>query len=212
MRFVQGIAFPEADRQMAADMRADGTYQADHLTAALRHVTDWSCAIDGGAHVGLWTRLMAPRFGRVLAFEPSPDTFECLEANSQGLSNVRCYSMALGDAPGSVSMTWSEACAARANTGGRFVQPGGDIQVITIDSLQLPSLGFLKLDVEGYEPHALAGAVETIARCKPIVLYERKFHWTHNFGLPKNAVTDILGGLGYHELERVGGDAIWGPR
>lgn len=212
MKFHSGIAFPDADRHMAEHMRPDQTYQGDHLTAALRHVTDWSCAIDAGAHVGLWSRQMAAKFGRVLAFEPAADTFECLQFNTQGFDNIRCHQVALGDAPDRVSMSWSPASAERANTGGRYVQPGGDIAVITIDSLSLESLGFLKLDIEGYEPKALAGAAETIARCKPVILFENKWHWSHTYGLPKNAVIDILNGLHYQELERVGGDAIWGAR
>lgn len=211
MKFKAGIAFPDADQLMSDQMRPDGTYQGDHLTAALTHVTDWSCAIDGGAHVGLWSRTMAGRFGRVLSFEPSPDTYECLAFNVQALDNVKAHQLALGDAPGQVSMTWNAECEARQNTGGRYVRQGGDVQVITIDSLQLASLGFLKLDVEGSEPMALAGAGETIDRCKPVILVEAKWMWVKNFGLPKQAVTDILTRLGYRQRQVVGCDQIWGP-
>jgi hypothetical protein len=100
--------------------------------------------------------------------------------------------------------------AARQNTGGRYVQDGGEIPRITIDSLGLPSLGFLKLDVEGSEPFALMGARETLKRCRPIVLFEDKYHWIR-YGLRPDAVEAVLRQAGYRSLARAGGDAIWGP-
>lgn len=212
MKFRFGLAFPEADRLMSEHVKPDGSYQGDHLAAALRHVTDWSVAIDGGAHVGLWSRTMAAHFGRVLAFEPAPDTFECLAFNVAALDHVKVYQAALSDAPGRVSLTWSPDAEARANTGARFVQAGGDIDAVTIDGLALASLGFLKLDVEGSEPMALAGAAETIARCKPVILFENKWHWCRHHGLPKHAVRDLLIGYGYRLLEQVGCDQVWGPK
>lgn len=214
MKFVHGLAFPDADRFMVAEVKGDGTYQIDNLTAALRHVTNHDCAIDGGAHVGTWSRVMSAHFARVIAVEPSPDTFEALTWNigHAACSNVECRQVALGDAPGAVRMQLNADQAARANTGARFVEAGGAIPVETIDSWALPSLGFLKLDVEGSEPAALRGATDTLRRCRPIVLFENKWLWTKHYGLPKQIVASFLEGLGYRLLEQVSRDQIWGPR
>ena len=46
------------------------------------------------------------------------------------------------------------------------------IEKITIDALSLPRVDFIKLDIEGMELEALAGAAETIARSHPIFLVE----------------------------------------
>lgn len=213
MKMVHGWAYPDADQFMADEMTPDGSYQAGHLTAALAYVTDWSCAVDCGAHVGTWSRIMSGRFERVIAVEPSPDTFEALVANLAvfGCSNVEAKAVAVGSAPGQVHMEIEAKAAALSNTGARYVVPGGSIPVETIDSWDLPSLGLLKMDIEGSEAQAIRGASETIRRCRPIVIYEDK-GFVRRYGDQKHAVSMLLQQLGYRELQRVKMDAIWGPR
>jgi len=211
MKLHAGIAFPDADQFMVKEMKGDQTYQAEHLRDALRFVTEFGCAVDGGAHVGLWSRLMAHSFEKVIAFEPSPDTFECLRHNMQGLDRVQCEPYALGAAPGMVAMTLDAKNALRANTGARHVTAGGEIQVRTIDSFALDRVGFIKLDIEGSEPMALQGAADTIARCQPIILFENKSLWSRHFNLPADAVVRILTRYGYRHLSTVSHDEIWGP-
>lgn len=212
MKFVNGVAFPDADEFMAAEMQADGTYQKANLQAGLRFVTEFGCAIDAGAHVGLWSKLLADAFDKVVAFEPSPDTFACLHENMRTIEHVQCEPYAVGAASGVAGMALDEKNAQRANTGARRIAEGTDVPVATIDSYRLDRVGFIKLDIEGSEPFALQGAVETIRRCRPIILYEHKFLWTRYYGLPKSAVDDILLAHGYRELARAACDAIWGPR
>lgn len=212
MKYAKGWAWPDADEFMVGQLQPDGRYQGAHLDQALAYVTDWTCALDGGAHVGTWARVLSGRFDRVVAVEPSPDTFEALTANMQtfGCLNVECRQAALGAAAGTVSMTLDAANTARANTGGRFVQPKGPIPLQTIDSFALPTLGFIKLDVEGSEVAALLGATQTLQRCRPIVLFENKKLWTRYGQLP-DAPQRLLTRFGYRERERAGCDAIWGP-
>lgn len=214
MKIVRGLAFPDADEFMVNEVKFDGTYQIENLEAGLRHVKNFDCAIDGGAHVGTWSTVMADRFREVIAFEPSPDTFEALMWNTRGRDNIQRVHAALGEQTGFVGMTLDPEQAQKANTGARFVRPDGnsDIPVETIDALNLPSLGFLKLDIEGSEYVALRGAKETLKRCRPIVLFENKWLWTRHYGLPKDAVAKFLTGQGYRLLEQVSRDQIWGPK
>lgn len=213
MKTVHGWAFPDADVFMVNEMKPDGSYQAGHLAAALRHVTDWSLAIDGGAHVGTWSRTLSGRFEKVIAIEPSADTFEALMTNlvTFGCGNVDARNIALGATPGTVEMHLEGRGVELQNTGARFAKPGGTIPVETIDSWNLPSLGLLKLDVEGSEPNALRGAVATLRRCRPIVIYEDKFLW-RRYGEPRDAAAKVLQSVGYVQLERVKMDEIWGPK
>lgn len=212
MRAVHGWSFPDADEQMAREMTPAGEYQAVNLAAGLRFVTNWDAACDAGAHVGTWTKPLAAKFARVIAVEPSPDTFEALQANMAafGCTNVETLHAALGATPGTVEMALDSMHEKQKNTGARYVATGGAIPRITIDSLALPSLGFLKLDIEGSEPLALMGARATLERCRPIVIYENKGLWSR-YGLKPDAVTHILSKAGYKRLAIVVRDDIWGP-
>lgn len=214
MKTVAHWAYPDADDFMLHEQKADGTYQGSHYRMALDFVRDRSLAIDGGAHVGTWSRLMSADFHRVIAVEPSADTFEALAHNMQtfGCQNVELRQAALGAVAGFVSIAPLDPRAeAMKNTGARFVQPGGSIPCQRIDDWNVLTCGFLKLDVEGSEPLALAGAFETLQRCQPIVLFECKGFWKHRFGLPADAPQSILLRAGYRELAVAGCDRIWGP-
>jgi FkbM family methyltransferase len=133
VKFKAGVAFPDADEFMVSELRDDGTYQQSHLDAALRYVTDFRCAIDGGAHVGSWSRLMARVFDRVIAVEPSADTCECLALNVHAWPRVEVRAVALGASTGSVGLALDEVNARRGNTGARHVTAAGGIPVETID-------------------------------------------------------------------------------
>lgn len=214
MKTVAQWAYPDADEFMASEMKPDGTYQASHYRSALQFVTDRSLAIDCGAHVGTWTRLMAHDFQRVIAVEPSADTFEALAANMRTFDcrNVELLNAAVGAVAGFVSIAPLDPRAeALKNTGARYVQAGGEIPCHRIDAWRLDTCGFIKMDIEGSEPLALEGAVVTLQRCRPIVLFECKGFWRHRYGKAIDAPQQVLTAAGYRELAVAGKDRIWGP-
>jgi FkbM family methyltransferase len=213
MKIVKGWAFPDEDDFMANEMKEDGTYQLSHLMGALDFCKGFDTVVDGGAHIGTWAHVLAKRFARVIAFEPSHDTFECLQHNMAmcKVENVIMRNQALGREPGRVRLTLEgfERAIAMKNTGARFTRPGGDIECITLDSMELESLDFLKLDIEGGEPDALLGAVNTLAKFKPVVLFEDKYLWKR-YGYPRNKPHEILTSLGAQKLTRLSMDEVWG--
>ena len=211
MKIVKGWAFPDADDFMAAHMGDDGSYQREHLNAALRWTQGDRLAIDGGAHVGTWTVPMSQHFAKVISFEPSPDTYEALVHNVGHLDNVECHNQALGRSEGRVTMVLDgfERAIEMKNTGARFTREGGLVERITIDSLDLPALDFLKLDIEGGEVDALEGARKTLLKYRPTVLFEDKHHWKR-YGYERKAPHLILASLGAKPIQRVSMDEIWG--
>jgi len=137
-------------------------------------------AIDGGACVGIWTIHLARYFKRVIAFEPIPHIFACLEKNTEVYGPERgseraldLYRAALSDKVSQLAMTpRAVGWAAHPHTKSR-----GEPQYfpcMTVDSLKLDQLDLLKLDLEGHEYAGLLGARETIIRCKPFVIVEEK--------------------------------------
>ena len=145
----------------------------DDIVAALQHVPGHTAAIDGGAHVGAYTRAMAQHFQAIYAFEPAPETFGALKRNLEdwGLADrVHIYEAAISDRHEKVSVDLPRGRRSLS----RQISGPGDIPTMRIDDLELAELDFIKLDVEGYEYQALRGAEETLKRCRPRVMFEDK--------------------------------------
>jgi FkbM family methyltransferase len=131
--------------------------------------------LDIGAHIGTHTLTMAQLAGpsgRVLAFEPQPKIFRELFYNMHlnGVNNVDFFWAGVGDHMGEIElspfMMFNEGGTGLYGGTGKFVE------LLTIDSLNLENISLIKMDVEGQEDQVLAGARETILRCKPVMLIE----------------------------------------
>jgi len=116
--------------------------------------------LDVGAHIGLFSiqlsRLCAEL--RVLAFEPSHDTFQCLQANLQsfGCNNVRALRMALGSIQGQGQMRSGERTL--DNVLEISHSQCGSFPVVPLEEmLEFASsdrIALMKVDIEGSEKQA----------------------------------------------------------
>lgn len=172
-------------------------YQLDYLNEALKFVKNFNCAIDAGANYGLMSYHLNQRFKQIHAFEIYTDVRKCLRKNISNfnLNNVIVYDFGLGEKEKLVSLNHSRG------TFGTFIDPNnssGDSLIKPIDSLNLSSLDFIKIDCEGYEPFILNGAKITIKKFNPVILMERKGHTTR-WGLDKYEPVNILKEWGYVE-------------
>jgi FkbM family methyltransferase len=151
----------------------DGGPKLEDLTEVLSCVPKGRIAIDGGAHVGAYVRIMSSHFETVYAFEPAPDTFEALRQNiiDWGLCNrVILHNEALSDVIEKVGLSLKLG----GRSVSRTISGPGNLHAVTIDSLNLQNVDFIKLDIEGYEYQALTGARETLLHCQPAVMFEDK--------------------------------------
>ncbi len=150
------------------------------LLRTLRH----GVFVDVGAYVGFYTILVARRGWRVVAFEPNPINVILLKYNISlhGVGDrVVIVSKAAGDAHGwarfSISSSPSESSFTKYLSNGRKLLDVV-VEVVTIDSV-LESLSVkdidnlvMKVDVEGFGLRVLRGAMKTIERFKPFILFE----------------------------------------
>lgn len=134
-----------------------------------------SMCIDVGANIGLMALSLAAQRPdcRVIAIEPVPANVESLRINiaANNLTNVEVIHAAVSDHPGFVSMT-SEGPWSSVTEGGAV-----NVRCITLDEFAERGVEFLKIDVEGYEPHALAGARALLKISKPLVHMEFNLWW-----------------------------------
>ena len=125
--------------------------------------------VDAGAFIGDHTAEYARQAKRVLAFEPNPVAFDCLEHNMQSFDNVECYPLGLSE-----GNSYTASLHACDNVGASHVTDdgAGRICLAPLDQYELDDLDFIKLDIEGMEPAALRGASGTMQLCRPAVLVE----------------------------------------
>ena len=144
-----------------------GEYQVEVRQRSFEEAGKRNCAIDIGAHVGLWAREMAYNFDRVIAFEPDSTNRECFFKNVKE-SNVTLHPYAIGNKLGQCSLERHEDY----NSGSGHVIKGDNIQIRTLDSFMIPNIDYIKIDVEEYEMKVLEGAKRTLNEFHPVVVIE----------------------------------------
>lgn len=148
-------------------------YQDDVRAEAYKYVANFDLAIDIGANIGFWSKPMSKKFKKIIAFEPIPQVYKCLEKNVD--TNVEIKKFALGNINGFIEMTYDEY-----NTGNSFVSNiNGDIEIKRLDDLHLPKFDLIKIDCERYELEILKGAKNTLLKYKPVIVCEQ--HKDTNF-------------------------------
>ena len=165
----------------------------DHIMGlALSSVAAGRVAIDAGAHFGTVSCALATHFRQVHAFEANEDNLRYLQANAAlrpfgriVVHHTGLYSRAvqislagrdLQEVTMEAEIDERAAFQQATNSGGlMFVTDGSgvnSISAVTIDSFALEDVGFIKIDCQGADGEVLLGAVDTIARCRPVVVFE----------------------------------------
>ena len=139
-------------------------------------VRDSDIVLDVGAHLGVFTRLALRRgAGVVVAIEPHPVNTACLErtfASEITAGRVRLVKAAAWHSPGALnfelgpSSQMGHAAAAAQRGSTTLVVRATTLDAIA-DEQRLDRVDFIKMDIEGAERHALAGARRLLATHKP---------------------------------------------
>ncbi len=158
-------------------------------------------AVDVGSNLGTFTYEMSRLTGNVAAFEPNPALYKLVR--NLALPGVTSYNMVLSSTDGMATLVIPRVHSGHVLASVRrevAVRNGGsDVDEISVKSARLDSMGldrvaFIKIDVEGFEDDVLAGAMETIARDRPMLLIE--IEERHNpGGLAR--ISDLFGKMAY---------------
>lgn len=192
---------------------------ADRLA---RLVTPGGWAVDVGANAGFYTLRLARQVrdgARVMAIEPEAVNVTRLKTalhRAGCLDRVVVVEAALTDHDGPVALAVdagnpadhritddprAEADSAAATVTGR-----------RLDSLLAahgePPVALIKIDVQGAEARVLAGAVTTIARCRPALFIELDHRALARFGTGADEIIGKLASLGYRPHDLRHGQAL----
>jgi len=127
-------------------------------------------AVDAGANIGIYSQYLARCVGpagAVYSFEPAPENFERLRAAAREYSNVHVLQAAVGERSGKSALYLSDTLNVdhRTYLTDNFAQRVVQIEMVALDDYFKPGqrVDFIKMDLQGYELHALRGAGRVLA-------------------------------------------------
>ena len=140
--------------------------------------------IHAGTFFGDLLPAAAPVVDTLWAFEPVRESYRCAQITCllNGLENVRLHNHGLGAERAEKTMRIRDGYYNESMGGGSRIVEAGEIdpaiaqkvEVAAIDDL-IPEdrqVGTIHLDIEGFEQQALAGGLQTIERCRPLLIIE----------------------------------------
>lgn len=124
--------------------------------------------LDVGANVGFYSMYALDRSNYVISMEPSVNCIPALHKNLESYTSSLIVEKGAWSSDGEANFSVNEGIPGCS----RVVDSGSNvIPVVTIDHLMtelgVDKLDFIKMDIEGSEMEALAGASETIKRFQP---------------------------------------------
>jgi FkbM family methyltransferase len=219
MKQVEGIWLPDSDTHFEAHLRAGqpfegkGTYQFHKIQLAIAATpeTRRGLAIDVGAHVGLWSRVLARTFFQLEAFEPVPYLRECWNANLAGYENTQLHPFAVSNESGEIDLHVVEAnsgnCRVHCDDDGEDVWTLDKTTAVALDDWPFDRrLDLLKVDVEGWELRVVQGAERAIKHDRPVVVVEQKPGHAERYGMGRRDAVDLLEAWGMSVAWEKAGD------
>lgn len=160
-----------------------------------------SNCVDVGCHKGEILDLFlkyAPQ-GAHWGFEPIPDLYDGL-VKKYAATNCRFFNIALSDKPGTSSFNYVVSNPSYSGLLKRnYDHPNEEDTQITVRTERLDALipadaqiDLVKIDVEGGEILVLRGAVDTLTRCKPVVIFEHGLGASELYGATPEQVFELF--------------------
>lgn len=170
------------------------TGRLDHHQGFLKVLQPYikGTVLDIGANIGTHTIFYAKHATQVLAFEPNKIAFDCLSYNLRNHPNCKLYNNAVANHTGKIDII-----PQGDNYGAVYTVPGTSVSCLSIDSLELESCDYMKIDVEGDEVAVLLGATETIHKYRPVMCIECNEHTLIRKGMTGDYLEKCIHNLGY---------------
>lgn len=200
------VPFGDQDYIQGALVAKRDFYESELLATlrTLNIVPKGSVVIDAGANIGnhsvYFQHFLAPK--RLYSFEPQPLAYDTLVRNI-GLNDSPCETRPVRAMLGAEEGTGAVSTYKTGNQGAATFAPteGGGTPMVTLDSAledgDHDNVGFIKIDVEGFQGQVLRGAHNILTRSKPPL-------WIEVFAEEKAETDDILAAYGYRSTPLAG--------
>lgn len=215
---------PYTFRFSADHRRLSTMHYAEEVNWMLQSFRPGQCVFDVGANIGITSLAFAKAVGptgQVLAFEPSPDSFKSLKNQihlNQLDSIITPLDYAVTNQPGFLEFWLSEDPYDMQHgpaAGSKDLRRKIEVQAITLDAFcaerQLrPDI--IKIDVEGFEPLVLEGAVQLIQNLPDLVFFVELHPWVwSSIGYDDQKVLALFARLGLRAETRDGSPMLTIP-
>jgi len=183
----------------------------EHLQLAISLTKSQRVAVQAGGNLGLFAIRLADHFDVTYTFEPDPALFSHLCHNVGNSPKIIKLQAALGADHATVRTLAKRRDGKRTtHEGVTHVAGPGIIPTLRVDDFELAACDLLYLDVEGYEFHAVRGALETIRRCRPVIGVEIN-HNLRLCGYEPNDLRTMITTQGYRHELTIRSDEIFVP-
>lgn len=164
-----------------------GYFEEDVCIYLLSLLQEGMTFVDIGSHFGFFTILgshLVGETGKVLAFEPTPNTYQQLKRNVTHCSNVdvsNCAAYSVDEKIrfydyGLTGSAFNSILGSRKNHGSPNPKSEISVQARRIDSILrergIKKIDLVKIDAESSEINVLEGMMETLKNCRPNLVLE----------------------------------------
>ncbi|MBZ5593592.1 MAG: FkbM family methyltransferase [Acidobacteriia bacterium] len=217
-----GVSFLLDPRDLiGVSILRSGVWQPEIWDSISPVLSQGNVFLDVGAHIGYFSMKAAARVGktgRVVAFEPNPETLKLLRENVAAnqaqnvvVEPIACTDReqmltlyaAAGSNTGASSLARHNADISAENPPRPYPVRGRPIDDV-VRELDLTRVDAIKIDVEGAEVGVLRGAVDTLKRFHPRLVIEVVAQQLASFQTTPDDVAAVLRDAGYNRRKPVG--------
>jgi len=200
---MSGFGLYESLHMMHRAWRYKNRTERDEVRFMLDQDLRGKLVLDIGANAGIYSYWMSKavgRDGRVIAFEPQPEMIESLKKlrHSFRFPQLQIAETGLSDQAGQATLRREMSHLGGASI-ARELPDADDSFTIPLTTLDAyisehadRPVSFIKCDVEGHEPEVFAGAMQTLRRDTPTLLFE-----LHDKQVLESDLFDQLRSIGY---------------
>ena len=188
------IYWVDAEDKLYIQRLKNGQYQGSNWVFAETLINNWNRCIDVGSNNGCNAIHYAKQFNIVECFEPTQLTQQLWQntIRDNNVSNASLYTTALADKSYKTNIIIFKNNLGHNHLDNQYywhpdrkrrrIRQTQSVECRTLDSYGFEDVGFIKIDVEGYEQFVLQGAQQTIQKSRPTIQLEIVANQCRKFG------------------------------